>query len=224
MTYRAGILILALIFCISNAKAQDTVKTISIPDFSTLKRGGVESSVQKKTAEPIVFPKDNVVKDSDILVRKPKAHSPNKALLLSLIPGAGQVYNGQAWKIPIIYAGLGTLGYLVYDNYSQMKMFKDDYLYRIGNGGSALIDRYASYPKESIYNMYQSYNKNFQLMIIISVGVYALNLVDAYVFGHLYDFQINDDLSMHLAPVLQPNYTDVGRVPVMPALNLSFSF
>ena len=38
-------------------------------------------------------------------------HNPTKALLLSIIPGGGQIYNGQAWKIPIFYAALGTVGY-----------------------------------------------------------------------------------------------------------------
>jgi hypothetical protein len=32
----------------------------------------------------------------------PEEHSATKALLLSILPGGGQVYNGQAWKIPII--------------------------------------------------------------------------------------------------------------------------
>lgn len=129
----------------------------------------------------------------------PKEHNPNKALLLSLVPGAGQVYNGQAWKIPIIYGALGGVGYVAYTNYASMKAFKDEYLLRVG-GGTPQLEGYTAYPNSSIYNLYQSHNKNFQLFVIITAAVYGLNLIDAYVFGHLYDFQITDDLSMNLTP------------------------
>ena len=54
------------------------------------------------------------------------AHNPTKAVLLSLLPGAGQIYNGQAWKIPIIYGALGGVGYFTYTYYTQMKAFKDE--------------------------------------------------------------------------------------------------
>ena len=123
-------------------------------------------------------------------------HSAVKALCYSILPGGGQVYNHQAWKIPIIYGAFAGMGYFIYDNYQSMKMFKDEYLYRINNPGSTNLPNYASYPDNSIRSLYNSYNQNFQLMIIISVGIYALNLVDAYVFGHLFDFQMSDDLTL----------------------------
>ena len=41
-------------------------------------------------------------------------------------------------------------------------------------------------------------------VVIIGVGIYALNLVDAFVFGHLYDFQIDDNISLALSPGFQP--------------------
>ena len=53
-----------------------------------------------------------------------KPHNPTKAVLLSIIPGGGQIYNGQAWKVPIFYAALGGVGYLVYTNYTEMMRFK----------------------------------------------------------------------------------------------------
>lgn len=123
-------------------------------------------------------------------------HSATKAMCLSLLPGAGQVYNHQAWKIPVIYGAFAGMGYLIYDNYQSMKMFKDEYLFRINNEGATNLSGYESYSTSNIYSLYNSYNQTYQLMIIISVGIYALNLVDAYVFGHLFDFQIGDDISL----------------------------
>lgn len=166
--------------------------------------------------------KHTVVGNTDSVNRTIVAeHSANKALLLSLLPGAGQVYNGQAWKLPIIYGAFAGVGYFIYNNYTNMKAFKDEYLLRI-EGGSPQMEGYTSYPNSSIYNLYQSYNKNFQLFIIIGAVVYGLNLVDAYVFGHLYDFQINDDLSMRMEPSLMPDITKA--MGFSPSLKLSFTF
>lgn len=140
-------------------------------------------------------------------------HSADAALRWSIIPGGGQIYNGQAWKVPIIYGAFAGMGYLIYDNYSNMKMFKDEYLYRRHNNDNPQLEDYASYPTTNIYSLYNDYNRNFQLMVIITIGVYALNLVDAYVFGHLYGFQIDDNLSMTIEPSLQP--TPTGWMPTM---------
>lgn len=149
----------------------------------------------------------------------PEQHSASKALRLSIIPGGGQIYNKQAWKVPIIYGLLGGLGYLVYTNYQDCKMFKDEYLHRVNNNGECLLEDYASYPDNNIYNLYQTYNQRFQLMIVVSVVVYGLNLLDAYVFGHLFDFQIDDDISMSMSPSLMST-PDMHPVP---GIGLSFS-
>ena len=146
-------------------------------------------------------------------------HSARKALLLSLLPGAGQVYNGQAWKVPIIYGSFAGMGYLIHYNYQKTAFFKDEYLYRVNHDGAAQDANYANYSTTNIYNLYNSYNRNYQLMIIITVGIYALNLIDAYVFGHLYDFRIDDNLSMNFMPTLQP--TPEGWLP---SVGLEFRF
>ena len=137
-------------------------------------------------------------------VLRAQEHSATKAMCLSILPGAGQVYNHQAWKIPIIYGAFAGMGYLIHDNYTSMKMFKDEYLYRKNNGGATNLSGYESYTDDNIYSLYNSYNQNYQLMIIITVGIYALNLVDAYVFGHLFDFQMSDDLTLGPGLVATP--------------------
>lgn len=164
-----------------------------------------------------VVVKEAPVETKTIVV--PKEHSASKALLLSLLPGAGQVYNGQAWKVPIIYGTFVGIGYFVHYNYTRMVKFKDEYLYRVNNNDTPNLDEYASYPTSSIYSLYNSYDRNFQLMVILEVAVYALNLIDAYVFGHLYDFQIDDNLTLGFTPGVAP--TAAGFCPTM-GLTLNF--
>ncbi|MBR1851002.1 MAG: hypothetical protein IJ789_06480 [Bacteroidales bacterium] len=140
------------------------------------------------------------------------------ALRWSLIPGAGQIYNHQAWKIPIIYTAFAVTGYVAYRHYNSMVTFRDEYLYRINNGVPNL-QAYANYGTSNIYNLYQSYSRYFQLSIIVGVGFYALNLLDAYVFGHLFDFQLDESLALRASPTLLP----CGDV-ASPALSLNLTF
>ena len=135
-------------------------------------------------------------------LKVPEEHSASKALLLSLIPGGGQIYNGQAWKVPVIYGAFAGMGYAIHYNYTRMAKFKDEYLYRVNHNGTPNLADYANYPTSSIYSLYNSYDRDFQLMVIITAGIYALNLIDAYVFGHLYDFRIDDDISLAVVPTV----------------------
>lgn len=140
-----------------------------------------------------------------------KPHSPNTALWKSaIIPGWGQVYNRQAWKIGIIYGGAAVITYIGVDNYHNAQKFKTEYLNRNNGNTADLLPEYANYPDQNIYNLYQAYEKNFQLSIIAGVALYALNLIDAYCYGHLFDFQINDDLSLQISPAVQSLPIGVG--------------
>ncbi len=131
-------------------------------------------------------------------------HSPQRALLLSaLLPGVGQVYNRQAWKIPIIYTGLGACAYFIADNYGMMKQYRDEYVYRVQHNGEGRNPELSRYPTANIYNMYDARNRNFQLSILVTAAVYGLNLVDAFIFGHLFEFEMDDNLSLFCHPTLQ---------------------
>ncbi len=151
-------------------------------------------------------------------------HSPKKALILSaILPGTGQVYNRQAWKVPIVYAAIGGIGYYTYNNYTQMKYYKDEYLYRVNHNDNPLDEELSNTPTSNVYNLYEAYNKTFQLSVIVTVAVYGLNLLDAYVFGHLFDFQITDDLTLNIAPSFTPILNN-SHIAFAPAASLTFRF
>lgn len=148
-------------------------------------------------------------------------HSPKKALLLSaVLPGAGQVYNKQVWKVPIIYAAAGIVTYFAITNGKNKEKFKDEYYNRINGNTDNLLSDYASYTDNGIYNLYNAYKSNFQLSIIVGVALYAVNLLDAYVYGHLFSFDMSDDLSLNIAPYYQPAYNNIASS----SFGLSFKF
>jgi hypothetical protein len=145
----------------------------------------------------------------------------NKAALFSaILPGAGQFYNKKYWKIPILYAGIVVLGYTIEFNNSNYKTFRKAYLYRM-DGDSTTVDDYEKvYPDaEALRVRKDYYRRTRDLLWIITGGVYVLNIIDAYVDGHLSNFDISDDLSLNAQPGVQFTY---GYQPV-PSLSLTFS-
>ena len=153
-------------------------------------------------------------------ISTPKPHSANTALWKNaVIPGWGQIYNRQAWKIGIIYGGAAVVTYIGVDNYRNAQKFKTEYINRNNGNTTNLLPEYSNYPDQNIYNLYQAYEKNFQLSIIAGVALYALNLIDAYCYGHLFDFQINDDLSLLVTPSVEQSYLGVSS-----GLSLQFKF
>lgn len=137
-----------------------------------------------------------------------KEHSAKKAAIMSaVVPGSGQIYNGKWWKVPIIYAGFGGTGYMVYSNYSDYQLFLTAYKYKTGNLEEGVIPsddalRLAEYYQASqLQNYKESFRRDFELYCIIMAAWYGLNIVDAIVDGHLYTYDIGDDLTLHVDPV-----------------------
>ena len=174
---------------------------------------------QSKISDTAIATKEVTASEKQVDV---STHSPSAALWKSaIIPGWGQVYNRQAWKVGIIYGGAAVATYLGIDNYRNAQKFKTEYINRNEGNTAELLPEYINYPDQNIYNLYQAYEKNFQLSIIAGVAIYALNLIDAYCYGHLFDFQINDDLSLRLTPMVESYNVGMGFASGM-KLQLNF--
>jgi len=139
-----------------------------------------------------------VVKADSIKV---KLHSPKKAAWMSaVLPGLGQIYNKKYWKVPIIYVGFGVIGYLGYNYYTKMDKYKETYMYRSGLDSNATDFFPAISSKDLPYENWNYYRRNFELTCIFGSLFYILNIIDASVDGHLYKFDISDDLSLKVEP------------------------
>ncbi len=129
-------------------------------------------------------------------------HSPDKATLYAaILPGLGQAYNRKYWKIPIVYAGFGVGGYSISFNRDKYRLFKEAYRY-VSAGDTSPTDN----PYVTRYNAYQLqvgrdyYRRNLEISYIGTGVWYLLTIVDAIVDAHLFDYDIDENLSLSLAP------------------------
>lgn len=149
---------------------------------------------------------------------EPKVHDPITAAILSArLPGLGQVYNRKYWKVPIVYVGLAASIYFVDFNTGYYQTYKDAYLLRV-DGDSTTIDDFPFYTESNIKDLMDYYHRNLELSYIATGVVYLLNILDATVDAHLFDFDIKDDLSMRLEPSLIAMQSQT-----YPGLSLKFS-
>lgn len=117
--------------------------------------------------------------------------SPLKAVLFSaVLPGAGQFYNESYWKIPVIW-GIG--GYFIYEMVRNNNKFLD---YRDLYAGSQTEQNPQGDARlKTLREFYRDQRDQFILYFGI---VYLINVFDAYVDAHLYDFDVSDKVKVGL--------------------------
>ena len=151
-----------------------------------------------------------------------KKHSPKTASILSaVLPGTGQIYNGSWWKTPIVYAGFAGLGYGLYfyqDYYSSFKKaynnYRNPYLEKGLNPPSdtvLTVRGESGYSPLGVQQGRDYYRKYRDLCVIGVCAWYIINILDAYVEAHLFEFDVSDDLTIQWQPTF--NYVPVGYAP-----------
>jgi len=130
------------------------------------------------------------------------SHSVKKAVLLSAcLPGAGQAYNRKYWKMPIIYGGYAGLIYLIIDQNKQYRFFQSAYKQKLNDPSIEFTDtRLASNNLLVFKENRDYYRKNRDLFIICIAGLHLLQVLDASVDAHLFDYDISEKLSLHWQP------------------------
>ena len=153
---------------------------------------------------------DSVKSDTTL---KP-VHDPRKATLRSaLIPGWGQAYNKQYWKIPLVYAIVGIpAGTYVYNN-KWYKKSKFAYELRINKDSANFgkIDpKLQVLSTESLRFYRNEFRRSRDYSVLYTLLAWGLNVVDATVSGHLKEFDVSDDLSVTINPVANPGSNSKG--------------
>ena len=146
--------------------------------------------------------------------------APSKAAFYSaVLPGLGQIYNKRYWKAPIVWGALGT-GIYVYStnntNYRsardafkrRLAGFEDDQFYDINGDGEG-----PDVSDEALQDAQERTQRDRDLALVITIALYALNIIDANVDAHLKQYNVDDDLAIDFKPYLdlnpltnQPNY------------------
>lgn len=182
------------------------------------------------------------------IVKKP--HSPHKATIMAMVlPGSGQIYNGQWWKVPILYGGFAADIYGITWNQKRYREYRDAYVEWVQYLDKLAANPDTPYPenpawdkiqksfdvqtdpylkteggkewfKNTLNNRKSGYKRNRDLCYIVMAAIYAINIIDATVYAHFYDFEIDDDLSFHIQPTT--SYSPMGGGCF--GLTLTFNF
>ena len=143
-----------------------------------------------------------------------KKFNPKKATFRSaLIPGWGQAYNKKYWKIPIVYAALGTTASIFFYNLSTYKLLKQAVIYRSDTitSNDVLIDpRFVNLSLESIRTYRNEYRQNIDYSVLFFLIFWGLNVVDATVDAHLKSFDVSNDISLRIKPHYNFNHSSPG--------------
>jgi hypothetical protein len=215
-----------ILFSSLSISAQDNTKpdgdTIRISEvMTTFAESSVTDSIKSLTKRDTTFVPD-----------------PNKAVLYSIIPGLGQIYNRKYWKLPFVYGSYIGCVYAISWNGNQYGGYKEAYVhfidedpntnawksylpYSFPENDNEWTSSQRQYFQSSLRSKKDYYRRYRDLSYIITVGVCAIWMIDAYVDAHLFNFDVSPDLSMRMGPAFFER-TNVNSQAM--GMQLSFSF
>ena len=137
--------------------------------------------------------------DGAVCYKKDEHPHPGRATIYSiLLPGLGQAYNGEYWKIPIYWGCLAGSIHFLYTNNTNYQRFK-----RIHNEATnpdieytGPISAETAVWYRDVYRRYRDYS------IVATAAFYLLQIIDANVFAYMHDFEVSDSISMRLEPAV----------------------
>lgn len=152
------------------------------------------------------------------------APDPKRAMWLAMvIPGAGQIYNRKYWKLSIVYGGFVGCAYamrwndMMYSDYSRAysDIMDNDPTTESYNQflhlGAKITDANKSRYESIFKSRKDKYRRWRDMSFFCLIGVYALSIIDAYVDASLSQFDISDDLSLHVEPGFVGTSTHKGK-------------
>lgn len=182
-------LLSVLLFIHFSAFAQETE-----PQADTISLG--EDTRVIITADSLGLP------ESIMLTEELSTVDPQKATMLSaIVPGLGQIYNGQVWKVPLYYGTFVVLGHMIYTNNRLYNIFRQSYFAEIDEN-PATANKFTRFTENSLKRNTDNFRRNRDYMVIIAGAVYFLNIADAHIGAHLREFDINDELTINYSPTM----------------------
>jgi len=224
--YKYLLLVWLLSGCAFAAIAQkpDTTAIISVKKKDTLTASKHDSIAAKQFAP----------KKKEKIYHPDTLHSPQKAVMHSLmIPGWGQVYNHQVWKVPLVVIAVGTPIYLVFFNNSlyaeflALSKFREHGTVPDKNDPNfANYTLYANVPDQAIYDEANFYRRDRDLSYLAILGFWGINVVDAYINAKfIHSYTVDNNLSMKVSPtfISQPFYASNPISSYIPGIKITFT-
>ena len=161
---------------------------------------------QDEEPKEVDFSEEKVVVQDSISPSRIDPLSPSRAAFYSaVLPGLGQAYNKKYWKIPIVYAALGTGIYFYIDNTNEYNRYRDAYKSRLAGSntdefwgtdpdGNPLASPQIS--NDGLIRAQQTLRRNREISILVTLGIYALNIIDANVDAHLLQYNVDENLAV----------------------------
>ncbi len=141
--------------------------------------------------------------DGVVCYESDKEPLPGRATLYSvLLPGLGQIYNGELFKVPIYWGGLLVSVHFLTTNNLNYQRFKriHNEATTPGSGYDQNISAETAKWYRDVYRRYRDYS------IVATAAVYLLQVIDANVFAYMHDFEVSDEISMSVEPAVISPY------------------
>lgn len=151
-----------------------------------------------------------------------KPLSPAKAAFYSaVLPGLGQAFNKKYWKIPIVYGALGTGVYIYQENTNNFNRARTAYKLRLNDKPNEFdgLNGNIFLSKDALISAQKSYKKDRDLSLLVTLGLYILQIVEASVNAHL--LQHNVDSNLSISPQIIRN--DFNNKPIV-GTSINFNF
>ncbi|MEK9584328.1 MAG: DUF5683 domain-containing protein [Flavobacteriaceae bacterium] len=143
--------------------------------------------------------------------------SPSRASFLSAaIPGLGQFYNRKYWKVPLAWAAVGT-GVFVYQ-FNQTEYLRYRTAFKLRSAGFSTDEFYdvnldgigPDVSDRALEEAQKKAQSQRDSSLLIAIGLYLLNVLDASVDAHLKPFNMNEDLNVSIQPILRQHPVQMG--------------
>ena len=195
--------------CAWQAHAQDAYVTVD----STQQIGDVTIEyvnvpvIQTDTLLPAPVPEEKKVR---------RHYDPDKAAwYAAVMPGLGQIYNRQYWKLPIVYGGAVGLAYAIswnnrryvdyhkaYIDITDTDPSTDSYKYLFAEGTD--FNQNADYCKRQLKTKQDTYRRYRDLSVVCAGVLYLISILDAFVDAQMHNYDVGPDLSMKVGPAVLP--------------------
>lgn len=138
--------------------------------------------------------------------------APSKAAFYSaVLPGLGQIYNKRYWKVPLVWGAIGTGVYVYSFNNTEYRSarrafkrrlagFSDDEYFDLNGDGIG-----PDVSIEALEEAQENTQRDRDLALVITIALYALNIIDANVDAHLKQYNVDDTLALDFKPFLDIN-------------------